>query len=101
MSETTKPMSKAHLIWMALWEHAALDPSPFEIDELVPAVQEATGFDAHESRYRVGFLLTELSRLPDGQQFFTREGDAVVVLDEFMQSPKDPATALDAYPFEV
>ena len=57
------------------------------------------GYGAVEREIR--FLLTELGRLPDGQQFFAVEGNAVVPLPEFDRAPAGPDAARDAYPFEL
>jgi hypothetical protein len=46
-------------------------------------------------------MLTELSRLPDGKQFFRREGNAVVPLPEITQMPSSSEAELTAYPYEL
>jgi hypothetical protein len=94
-------MSKPRTIWTIIWERAARDPSPFEISEMVPQVAAALGVDARDAEKRIAMLLKELSRMPEGEQYFTREGNAVVALPEFQRSPKDAATAAKAYPFEL
>jgi hypothetical protein len=93
-------MSKAEAVWIILWEYALGHPGPFEIDEVVPEVERRLGVEAAEAKRLVGFLLTELSRLPEGEQYFAREGNAVVPLAEFEAAPKDPARAEEFYPFE-
>jgi hypothetical protein len=54
-----------------------------------------------QARHEVGFLLTELARLPEGRRFFLREGDAVVPLPELMEAQADGKAAVDVYPFEL
>ena len=93
-------MSDPRQVWVALWRRAAADPSPFEISEIAPKVAESLQVDEKQAAHRVGFLLGELERLPEGKQYFAREGFAIVPLAEFVASPKDEATALATYPFE-
>ena len=97
-------MSDHQTIWTILWNHAARQPTPdapFEIDEVVPAVVAALEVSDPHARRLIGGLLTELDRLPDGEQFFAREGNAVVPLSEFLKA-KDQGTApIDLYPYEL
>lgn len=97
-------MSDSQAVWMILWRRAlrSSDPlEPFEINEVVPDVVEALKVPEREAARKVGDLLTELSRLPDGSQYFRREGDAVVPLPEFARVHKDPVSELKAYPYEL
>ncbi len=88
-------------IWMVLWNRAANDPSPFEIDEVAPEVARVLGLEAREAACRIRMLLQELDRLPDNEQFFEMEGNAVVPRNEFLHSTKDAETARSSYPFEL
>jgi hypothetical protein len=94
-------MSRAKTIWLILWNRASQDPAPFEIAEVVSQVAKELSISEHEAQSRISGLLHELARMPDGEQFFTQEGYAVVALPEFLASPKDADAALEAYPFEL
>ena len=97
-------MTDTQTVWISLWKKAAADPAgraPFEIDEVVPAVAEALNRSPSDSGRLIRYLVGELERLPDGTQYFAREGDAIVPLPEFRESPKDDSSALAAYPFET
>jgi hypothetical protein len=97
-------MSDTQTIWMILWRRALRSASPrepFEIWEIVPDVVEALQVPEREAAHRISDLLTELGRLPEGQQYFCQEGSAVVPLPEFAQVHKDPDSELKAYPYEL
>ena len=94
-------MSDSKAVWLVLWERAARDASPFEIREVVPIAAERLPTDPRHAERLILGLLQELERLPDGQQFFRAEGNAVAVLPEFQDAPKDRNAALGAYPFEI
>ena len=97
-------MSDSQTAWKIVWQHAAKAPTPdapFEIDDVVPAVADALGTPKDKARHLISDLLVELSRLPDGRQFFTREGNAVVPLPEFVKSVGRVDNPLDAYPYEL
>jgi hypothetical protein len=94
-------MFNSHKLWLVLWNRAAADSSPFEISEVAPKVAEALKIDESEAPRRISLFLGELQRLPEGKQYFTLEGHAIVALSEFAESPKDEAAAMKAYPFEV
>jgi hypothetical protein len=94
-------MFDSHKVWLVLWDRAAADPTPFEIDDITAEVARDLQIDAKEANRRVGMLLGELQRLPEGEQYFAREGNAVVPLPEFVASAKDEASALKVYPFEL
>lgn len=93
-------MSDSKKVWMILWNRAAEDPTPFEISDAGPDVAEHVNMTLPAAIHKIAFVLQELSRMPDGRQYFVREGDAVVPLPEFLDSDKDAATAEAAYPFE-
>jgi hypothetical protein len=92
------------MTWTILWRRAMDGSSPgapFEIDEAAPAVAEALRITAEEARKLIGSLLVELDRLPEGERYFTREGNAVVPLPEFLEASAAHADPLDAYPYEL
>jgi hypothetical protein len=93
-------MSDSKKVWMILWNRAVADPTPFEISEAAPEAASVLKMTVPAAMHKIAFVLQELSRIPDGGQYFIREGDAVVPLPEFMGSEKDPDTAEAAYPFE-
>jgi hypothetical protein len=93
-------MSDSQTVWKILWEHAAAG-EPFEIDEVVPAVTATLKVSAPEARGLIGGLLTELDRLPDGHQYFTREGNAVVPLPAYSRARQASSSPLDVYPYEL
>lgn len=94
-------MFNSHRVWLTLWNRATVDPTPFEVDEVTGEVADALEIDGKEAARRIALLLGELQRLPEGKQYFALEGYAIVPLPEFMASPKDEASALKAYPFEL
>ena len=97
-------MSDSQTAWKVIWQHAAKTPTPdapFEIDEVVPAVAAALGAPEDKARHLISGLLVELSRLPDGRQFFTREGNAVVPLPEFTRVAGRVDNPVEVYPYEL
>jgi hypothetical protein len=97
-------MSDNQTVWTILLKHALTgnDPrAPFEISEVVPQVVAALDIPEKRATQLVGGMLTELSRLPDGKQFFRREGNAVVPLPEIAQVSGSPEVELAAYPYEL
>ena len=97
-------MTRAQTVWKILWDRAAQAPDgrvPFEVDEVAPAVAAAMELSEDDASRKVMGLMGELGRMPEGRQYFTLEGRAVVPLAEFRMSPKDEKAAMDAYPFEV
>ena len=97
-------MTESQAIWKIVWARAARGPNarePFEIDEVVPDVVEALGVSEEAAKRKVAGLLKELERLPEGEQYFAMEGNAVEPLEEFAAAPKDAETALRLYPFEI
>jgi hypothetical protein len=94
-------MFNSHKLWLVLWNRAAADPTPFEISEVAGPVAEALQIDEKAAPRRISMFLGELQRLPEGGRFFALEGFAIVPLAEFLASPKDEATALKVYPFEL
>lgn len=97
-------MSDSQTAWNVLWQHAAKatgHDAPFEIDEVVPAVAKALAAPEDKARHLISGLLDELSRLPDGRQFFAREGNAVVPLPEFTRDAGRVGNPVDAYPYEL
>lgn len=94
-------MSDFKTIWTILWTRAAARPGPFEISEVAPEVAQRLKISAQEAQKRTGELLKELERLPEGEQFFAREGNAVVPLAEFESADGTAAGAENAYPFEI
>jgi hypothetical protein len=97
-------MSDNQTVWIILWNHAAGQPSPgspFEIDDVVPAVTAALHVPDDRARRLVGHLIGELNRLPEGHQFFAREGNAVVPLAEFLRMKSQVSHPVDVYPYEL
>lgn len=96
-------MSDSQTVWMILWKHAfrGAAPRPFEINEVLSEVEKSLQVDDQHARRLVSGLLTELERMPDGKQYFRREGNAVVVLPELEQVPRDPKAEFSSYPFEL
>ncbi len=97
-------MSDSQTAWKILWDHASKDSppgSPFEIDEVTAAVAGATKVSEAEARRVVGSLLGELDRLPEGRRYFTREGEAVVPLPEFLKARTGTSDPLELYPYEL
>jgi hypothetical protein len=86
---------------MIVWSRAARDRDAFEISEVAPEVASTLKMTERDAERVVAGLLKELERMPEGRQYFTVEGYAVVPLDEFIAAPKDEKSALDAYPFEL
>lgn len=94
-------MSDAKNAWLVVWGWASSRSGPFELSDVAPDVAKALKADAHRAERVVSSLLKELERLPEGQQYFRREGNAIVPLPEFQQSAKDKESASRTYPFEV
>jgi hypothetical protein len=94
-------MSEWTRTWDVLWNRAAQDARPFEIDEVAPEVAQRLGLDLPAAVREVGFLLEELWRLPEGRRYFRREGNAVVPLPELIAAQGQGRLARDVYPFEV
>ena len=96
-------MSDSQTVWMILWHHAFRGdrPQAFEIDEVIPEVKKTLQVDEHHARRLVSGLLVELERLPDGAQYFRREGNAVVPLPELLGVPKNDRAEFASYPFEL
>jgi hypothetical protein len=97
-------MSDTQTAWTILWRRAlgGSNPgAPFEIDEAAPAVAAALKVTAEEARALIGNLLSELDRLPEGERYFTREGNAVVPLPEFLSASAAHTDPVDAYPYEL
>jgi|SRR5579864_597987 len=97
-------MSDTQTIWQILWNRAARsrnESEPFEIDEVAPEIAKSLDVSVPEAKRAVSGLMKELARLPEGEQFFTLEGNAVVPLAEFEASRNDPKAACQAYPFEL
>ena len=98
------PMSDYQTVWRVLCRHALAGPIPgqsFEISEVVPEVARALQVTCRQAERMVAMLLGELGRLPDGRQYFAREGNAVVPLPEFAGVTADVTAELAAYPFEL
>jgi hypothetical protein len=93
-------MSESQAIWTILWKHAVESPEPCEASDVAPDVAKAIGVSVPEARKRVAGFVKELERLPDGKQFFSLEGEAVVPQPEFRSSAHDDATVQTLYPFE-
>lgn len=87
-------------IWATLCDFGTRSRG-FEIEETLSRISEDLSISTVEARREVDFLLDELSRLPEGRQYFEREGDAVVPLPEFQALPESRAARLQAYPFEL
>lgn len=96
-------MSDSQTVWMILWQHALRDDraQAFEIAEVLPDVEKALQVDELHARRLVSGLLVELERMPDGAQYFRREGNAVVPLPELLRVPKNPKAEFASYPFEL
>jgi hypothetical protein len=95
-------MTDTRTIWGIMWAAAIRNGGqPFEIDEIVPEICERLKISEHEAKRTTGMLLKELERIPEGEQFFTLEGNAIVPLEEFIKGSHDAAAEEDAYPFEV
>lgn len=97
-------MSDTQTVWTVLWNRAAWSATPgavMEISEVAPGVMAALKIDRAAATRLIASLLKELSRLPEGAQFFALEGDAVVPLPELAAARKAGRTALQAYPFEL
>jgi hypothetical protein len=94
-------MSEGQTLWTILWERAAQNFEPFEIAEVAPQVAQALAIRPKDAERKIGLFVGELARLPDGEQYFRREGNALVPLEEFASAPKDSASVLRAYPFEL
>ena len=97
-------MSDYQTIWTILCRRAlsgTKPDQPFEISEVVPDVAQALQVTNPQAERMIAMLLGELDRLPDGRQFFAREGNAVVPLPEFATVTADATVELAAYPFEL
>ena len=97
-------MSDYQTLWTILCRRALSGPNSgqaFEISEVVPDVAQALQVTNPQAERMVAMLLGELDRLPDGRQFFTREGNAVVPLSELAAVTADATVELAAYPFEL
>ena len=97
-------MSDNQTVWTILWKRAAagsVQGTPFEISEVVPSVTKALSISEDKAKHLISGLLTELGRLPEGDRFFTREGNAVVPLPEFTVAHGGTGSALEAYPYEL
>jgi len=94
-------MSEWTTTWEVLWNQAAIDPRPFEISQVAPEAARKLGVAPDAAEREISFLLVELSRLPEGQRYFRREGNAVVALPELITAQEQGRTAQDAYPVEV
>jgi hypothetical protein len=97
-------MSDTQTVWMILWKRATQGShprEPFEIAEVVPEVTRSLNISEREATRLVSGLLQELDRLPAGQRYFAREGNAVVPLPEFANVHQDPNSELRAYPYEL
>jgi hypothetical protein len=88
---------------MILWRHAFRNDraAPFEISEVAPEVEKTLQVDDRNAERLVGGLLKELERMPEGKQYFRREGNAVVPLPELLTVPRDPGSEFAAYPYEL
>jgi hypothetical protein len=97
-------MSDNQTVWTILLKHAltGTDPlAPFEVSEVVPQVAAALNIPEKRATQLVGGMLAELSRLPDGKQFFCREGNAVGPLPEIAHISGSREVELAAYPYEL
>lgn len=96
-------MSDSQTVWMILWQHAFQGdtPRPFEIADVVPEVARSLQVDQQDARRLVTGLLTELSRMPEGKQYFRQEGNAVAPLPELTHVARDPKHEFQAYPYEL
>jgi hypothetical protein len=97
-------MSDTQTIWMVIWNRATAPPGhgePFEIAEIATEVAERLKVSEQDATRRIAGLLDELERLPDGRQYFRREGNAIVALPEAANIPLDLPDELKAYPYEL
>jgi hypothetical protein len=97
-------VSDNQAIWTILCQHAAAGQppnAPFEIGDVTPVVAQTLSVPEGRARKLVETLLAELARMPEGRNYFRREGDAVVPLPEFAGVSHDPKAMLDAYPYEL
>jgi hypothetical protein len=94
-------VSEWQTVWMVLWDRVAGDPNPFEIAEIAPEVARRLNFKPEAAVHEVATLLEELARLPDGERFYRREGNAVVALPELIEARRRGKPPLDVYPFEL
>jgi hypothetical protein len=94
-------MTDPQTVWTILWKRAQRTQAPFEIGDVAPEIAAALQIPEREASHKVGTLLTELSRLPEGEQYFRREGNAVVPLTEFASASEKTTKPLELYPFEV
>lgn len=94
-------MSEWKTVWSNLWNTMAQGQGPFEIDQIAPEVARELNVDPAAAVREVGFLLEELSRMPAGQRYFRREGNAVVPLPEWTEAQRQGRSPLDLYPFEL
>ncbi len=98
-------MSDSQTAWTILWNHAATrgaHADAFEIGEVTPALARALAISEPDAqRCVVSTLLSELGRMPEGRQYFAREGNAVVPLPELTRAISQSQTPLDVYPYEL
>jgi hypothetical protein len=94
MSEWTKT-------WDVLWDRAARNGEPFEIDEVAPEIARRLEITPEAASREVAFLLSELARMPEGRRYYRREGNAVVALPELTEARGRGLAADDVYPFEL
>src|SRR5262245_40975199 len=100
-------MSDSHTVWMILRTARSRPLDPLNLRDLrgharvVPAVVAALHVDEKAASRLIATLFTELSRLPDGRQFFRREGDAIVPLPESLEAARAAPSPLSAYPYEL
>lgn len=94
-------MSDSQNIWLILWDHARTEGSPFEINDIMPAVVKALGIDDASARRAITSLIDELDRLPDGRQYFDTRGNAAVPLPEFFDAVAQGREAAETYPYEL
>jgi hypothetical protein len=96
-------MSDSQTVWTILWERASKGPDPrepFEVSEVVPQVINRLNVPEEHAARLVRGLMMELGRMPEGRQYFTLEGDAIVPLPEFARD-RGKKSPLDAYPYEL
>ena len=96
-------MSDTQTVWMILWQHTLQQgaPRPFEISEAVGEVEKALQVSDRDAERLISALLKELERMPEGKQYFRREGNAVVPLPEMSRVAQEPNAELAAYPYEL
>lgn len=94
-------MSDSQTAWKILCDWAGRRHGPFEISEVARAVAEALKVKPAKAERVISSLLKELDRLPEGRQYFRREGNAVVPLPELPPAAQDADKAARLYPFEV